>query len=98
MSSCIFEIFGWAGDEPSRKPRARSRSSTARWFARFTMTCTGTSHEAPSPLTSRRLVIADEDHDEIAIGALAEQAADPGIGGRQRVRVARPEVHPVGLL
>ena len=45
-----------------------------------------------------RLVVADENHDEVAIGALAEQAADPRVGRAERARVARPEVHPVRLL
>ena len=66
-SSCIFPRIGRFGVRPSTKPLARSRSRSS---GRLAMMCTGTSQGARSPETAAgRLMIADQDHDEIAIGA-----------------------------
>ncbi len=46
----------------------------------------------------RRLMIADENQDEIAIGTQAKEAAKRRVGINEALHVARAEIQPVGLL
>ena len=46
----------------------------------------------------RGLMVADQNHDEIAIGAQAEIPPERGVGGGESLHVARSEIQPVGLL